>query len=271
MKVRPQGGIPRALLSILTASFTAATCLAGDSAPDTGPTGQTVTIPARVPAYSLAPPHELKGYFPQGASLEVVEAAGTGFLRVRFSTADGRVIEGLCRAEHLGLPGHIAAEGSSPEIREAPGTVYKERNWLEDAAGYKEALRLQSRFGVPLLLYFYADWNPESQLADRELLDTSDFKNKTKHIIKVRINPEHGDDEGKLAAKLGVYSYPSTLIVDKPHAEPRKVRLVRKVFGRFKADDVEHALAKILAGSQPAPATNAPPAAATNVQEQVNE
>lgn len=232
---------------------------------------ETNTVASRdVPAYSLNPPHEQRGIFPKGGQLRVTDQQMNGLVRVRFQSSSGRVIEALCRPEDLQAqePG-AAATAFAPTPTPAPavrgaGMAYNEREWLEDAAGHKQAMALQSKYDNQMLIFFGADWNESCQYLWKELLSTSDFKKETAHVIKLRINPEHGKDEGAVAAKYNLRSYPSTFVIDKPFAKPRKIELFFWSFGKMKTLSVEKTLMEIAGGmttqqiQQAGEATNAP-------------
>jgi hypothetical protein len=205
-----------------------------------------------VPAYSLAPPHEQRGFFPKGGQLRVLDERINGLVRVRFQSPSGRVIEALCRPEDFQPPKFASntaapAQPPAPGIR-IPGSEHNDPEWLEDAAGHKLAMERQSKFDNQMLIFFGADWNEACQYLWKELLSMSDFKKQTTHVIKLRVNPEHGKDEGALAAKYGLRTYPSTFMIDKPFAKPRKIDLIFWSFGKMKTLSVEKTLMEIAGG-----------------------
>lgn len=221
-----------------------------------------------VPAYSLNPPHDQRGFFPRGGQLRVLDEQINGLVRVRFQSPSGRVIEALCRPVDLRSPRSAApitapASTPAPGIR-VPGAEYNEREWLEDSAGHKQAMAFQSKYDNQMLIFFSADWNESCEYLWKELLNTSDFKKQTARIVKLRINPEHGKDEGEIAAKYGLRKYPSTFMIDKPFDKPRKIDLIFWSFGRMKTLSVEKTLLEIAGGmstqqvQQTGAVTNAP-------------
>ena len=225
------------------------------AAAQTKPT--VVEIPRQIPAYSVTPPHDQKGFFPAGSRLGILGPTD-GLVRVRFETSAGRIVEGLCRGTDLGL-GAPAAPPPAPVQKVGPGPrgaasiakwmgapEYKEREWLEDAAGHDAAVELQAKFKTPLLIYFYADWNDDCQFVWEQLLNNIDFKNQTKNIIKLRINPEHGKAEGRLANQYRLRRYPTTMVIDQPRGGPRIIELVYWSFGRERTPTVEYAIAEIM-------------------------
>jgi hypothetical protein len=202
-----------------------------------------------VPAYSLNPPHDQRGFFPKGGQLRILDEEMNGLMRVRFQSPSGRMVEALCRPEDLYSP-KPASPTTTPATKgiRIPGSEYNEPEWLEDAAGHKLAMEQQSKFDNQMLIFFGADWNESCQFLWKELLSTSDFKKQTARVIKLRINPEHGKDEGALAAKYGLRTYPSTFMIDKPFAKPRKIDLIFWSFGKMKTLSVEKTLMEIAGG-----------------------
>ncbi len=200
-----------------------------------------------VPAYSLNPPHDQRGLFTKGGRLHVTDQKINGLVRVRFQSPTGRLIEALCRPEDIQNAGTADSAAPAPGIQ-IPGSAYNEREWLEDAEGHKQAMALQSKFDNQMLIFFYADWNEACQHLWKELLSTSDFKKETAGIVKLRVNPEHGKDEGAVAAKYGLRTYPSTFVIDKPFAKPRKIDLLFWSFGKMKTLNVEKTLLEIAGG-----------------------
>lgn len=217
---------------------------------------EVIEAPQDVPAYSQSTPHEQRGLFPAGARLEVLGDAGSGMVRVRFVSSSGRVVEGLCRRADLQPPpakAPAAAPPPAPAVVQPMGLEYRDRSWLEDAAGHKRALEFQGKYGVPILIFFYADWNDDCAFLWKELLDNGDFKDAAKGIIKLRINPEHGKAEGQLANKYRLNRYPTTLVVGH-RAEPRRVDLVYRSFGKLRVPKPEYAILEIngaVDGSRP--------------------
>ena len=221
-----------------------------------------------VPAYSLNPPHEQRGFFPKGGQILVFDERINGLVRVRFQSSSGRLVEALCRPEDIQATrpttsSPAPAPTPAPGIR-IPGAEYNEGEWLEDSAGHKTAMALQSKYDNQMLIFFYADWNESCGYLWKELLGTTDFKKQTTGIIKLRINPEHGKGEGEVAAKYNLGKYPSTFMIDKPFAKPRKIDLFFWSFGKMKTLSVEKTLLEIAGGmstqqvQQAGETTNAP-------------
>lgn len=212
-----------------------------------------IVVSEQVQAFSVSPPHAPRGYFAPGAKLQVMGPATGEMVRVRFTASDGRVIEALCRVADL-VPGSRTPFPSAiptppppvaPAGRTVPGSVYENPEWLEDGLGHKKAVEAQAKFDVPMLVYFYADWNEECEFLWKELLSTRDFKRETRQYIKVRINPEHGKAEGLLARQYKLRKYPTTFVVGRRHADPRYVDLMYRSFGKLKVSKLDYALADL--------------------------
>lgn len=147
----------------------------------------------------------------------------------------------------LAFPLHAQTPGVAPAMGLKPvGAEYNEREWLEDVKGHDKAIEMQSKYKVPMLIFFYADWNDDCQYLWKNLLDTSDFKNRTRQFIKLKINPEHGKEEGKLANKYRLRKYPTTMAIDRPHADPRRFDLIHWSFGKLRTAGIEEAIAQVM-------------------------
>ena len=103
-----------------------------------------------------------------------------------------------------------------------------EDRWLRDAPGYERALQMQRELGVPLVVYFYADWCPYCRDLDSQYLPAPPVQQFLKGVVKVRINPEHGRPEREIANKFGVTGYPSFFVVRKPSSLPVKLNPFRR-------------------------------------------
>jgi len=102
-------------------------------------------------------------------------------------------------------------------------SAYLSSTWYEDASGYEEAARQQVHQHVPMLVYFRTDWCPYCKKFD-ELLQDSKMREGLGPIIKVRVNPEHGDAERALFEKrFGAKGYPAIFWVAAEGASPRRV------------------------------------------------
>lgn len=81
--------------------------------------------------------------------------------------------------------------------------------WDEGAGGYRQALEQQTLTDQPMVVYFYTDWCPYCRQLERELLSQTEVEGYLQGVIKVRINPEKGADESRIARSFGVRGYPS--------------------------------------------------------------
>jgi thiol-disulfide isomerase/thioredoxin len=111
---------------------------------------------------------------------------------------------------------------------QSSSTTQLEDRWLRDAPGYERALQLQRELGVPLVVYFYADWCPYCRDLDSQYLPAPPVQEFLKGVVKVRINPEHGRPERVIADQFGVTGYPSFFVVRKPSSLPVKLNPFRR-------------------------------------------
>jgi len=103
-----------------------------------------------------------------------------------------------------------------------------EDRWLRDAPGYERALQVQRELGVPLVVYFYADWCPYCRDLDSQYLPAPPVQQFLKGVVKVRINPEHGRPEREIANKFGVTGYPAFFVMPKPSSLPAEIFAFRR-------------------------------------------
>jgi hypothetical protein len=202
----------------------------------------------RTPAYHLQNPQRIIGYFPPEVEITILSNGPAATVYVLYNTDQGRIIHALCKAADLNaatpdLAQDRTATGRSPfPSRSSDDDTNR---WYEDYDGWKEALSLQRKTKQKLLLYFYSDWSQDKEVLEDELLMTEDFLRESPDIIKVKINPGHSKFEARLAKKYSLSAVPSVFIVDKPSGEPRRVRLLRKMYGNVKTLDLQKALIEL--------------------------
>ena len=94
----------------------------------------------------------------------------------------------------------------------APAAAYYSATWLEDSGGYEAAVRQQRYQHVPILIYFRVDWCPHCRELDG-VLEDGKVRSRLAEMIKVRINPEHGEAEKRLFnAEFGGGGYPRVFV-----------------------------------------------------------
>lgn len=87
------------------------------------------------------------------------------------------------------------------------------RHWHSNASGYQKALEQQKSNGKPIALFFHTDWCSSCKNLRETVLSTKQFERFAQNLIPVKINPEFGVEERKIADKYGVIGYPTFLIV----------------------------------------------------------
>jgi len=208
-------------------------------------------LTARTPAYAPPYPRRIFGHFPAGAEIILLSNGPASTKHVLYITKQNKTIRALCRNSDLKQP----SPTPTPSPRKMP--VYSGRKvdltlWLDGYEGWKKALSIQRKTKKKLLLYFFTTWSEDSRLLSKELLLTGAFKNATKEIIKVKINPELNRQEARLAKKYQISTMPTVLVIEKAGADPMKIKLIHKMFGKIKVFDVEKAL-KAINAPPPAP------------------
>jgi thiol:disulfide interchange protein len=93
--------------------------------------------------------------------------------------------------------------------------AYSSSTWYEGAGGWAQARRQQRTHGVPILVYFRADWCAQCHALD-ETLEEPDVERRLRQVIKVRIDPDDGDEEQALFNEdFGGHSFPMLFLVSR--------------------------------------------------------
>ncbi len=82
-------------------------------------------------------------------------------------------------------------------------------DWLEGANGYARGAEQAKLAGKPIILYFYTEWCPYCRKFENNTLASAEVVKALSRFVRVRINPENGSRENKLAEQFGVQGYPS--------------------------------------------------------------
>ena len=86
-------------------------------------------------------------------------------------------------------------------------------NWNSGFEGYINSSRWQKSSEKPIALFFYTDWCPNCKRLREEILSNQTVDAYLTAFKPVKINPELGPLEDKLAQEFGVFAYPSIFIV----------------------------------------------------------
>ncbi len=92
--------------------------------------------------------------------------------------------------------------------------------WYYGASGYERALDEQKTSSRPILLYFHTDWCGWCKKLENDVFATSTFGNRYGSILKVKVNPDEGREERKLADRYRVQGYPTVFVI--AGGEPRE-------------------------------------------------
>ncbi|MDX1384737.1 MAG: thioredoxin family protein [Thermoanaerobaculia bacterium] len=85
--------------------------------------------------------------------------------------------------------------------------------WDDDAVGFFEALRtIEEGDERAMVVYFYTDWCGYCRQFEKELLGTPAVKSFLSGLVAVRINPENGEQERRIAQYYGVSGYPAFFV-----------------------------------------------------------
>ena len=100
--------------------------------------------------------------------------------------------------------------------------------WLHGATGFARAVELQRDLNISLVLYFYKDRCSDCRTLEEQYLANPFVHRALQRSIAVRINPDYGVEEHRIAERYGVVSYPSFLILDNESAPARNVQPFRR-------------------------------------------
>jgi thiol:disulfide interchange protein len=123
----------------------------------------------------------------------------------------------------------IAADGQAvfekPQRERRPARF--PTTWYEGHTGYQKALQEAKEDGTPLAVYFYTDWCGYCRQLDAELLSKPEVQQPFQYLVKVKINPERGQEERAIADQYGVTGYPSFFVL--PSADGQAERVAGQV------------------------------------------
>ena len=109
------------------------------------------------------------------------------------------------------------------DVREVPPY------WLTGASGYEDAVRRRQASSAPLVLYFFTDWCPYCKAVDRDLFSSAEAdRYMSRAVVRVRINPESGDAERRLADQFKVTGYPTFLVLPASSTDPLRCSLFQE-------------------------------------------
>jgi len=97
-------------------------------------------------------------------------------------------------------------------------------NWNSGFEGYINSSRWQQNTKKPIALFFYTDWCSNCKKLREEILSDQSVDAYLKALMPVKINPELGPLEDKLAQEFGVFAYPSVFIMPADGSESIPIR-----------------------------------------------
>jgi len=96
--------------------------------------------------------------------------------------------------------------------------AYSSSTWYQGADGWAQARRQQRATGAPIFVYFRAEWCPHCRALD-EMLEERAVERRLRQVIRVRIDPEDGDEESELFSdEFGAQGFPSLFLVSRTGA-----------------------------------------------------
>ncbi len=128
-----------------------------------------------------------------------------------------------------------AAELGCPRRIKAPETIEEKAagdplpaDWLNDAAGWTRATAPDRDPGAPMVVYFGVPWCKYAKAFERDVLADPTVRAALRDHVRVRVNPEAGDTESRVADDFGVKVYPTVVLVQ-GDGQRRRVPVLRDV------------------------------------------
>lgn len=88
---------------------------------------------------------------------------------------------------------------------------YTSKKWYSDHIGYSEAIRISDENQTPALIYMHTDWCQYCKKFESELLTNDVVNAKLSNFVKIKINPEHSEQDNQLYKKLKSKGYPTIM------------------------------------------------------------
>ena len=85
--------------------------------------------------------------------------------------------------------------------------------WLNGAASFERAMKLQNELKVPLVVYFYVDWCPYCHALEQEYFPSTAVREYLSSVVKIKINPELTPADEELGRAFGIRGYPSFFVI----------------------------------------------------------
>lgn len=101
-------------------------------------------------------------------------------------------------------------------------------SWFSGADGYALADRQRKQAKAVMAVYFYTDWCPYCRRLERNIFQSDEVDRYFRNVVKVRVNPEDGQEESRLARRYGITGYPSFFILPPDSESPRKITPYKK-------------------------------------------
>ena len=117
--------------------------------------------------------------------------------------------------------------------------------WEQGVDGYIKASQGQQETGEPIALFFYTDWCESCEALRKNVLATHEMRNYLKNMYAVKINPERGSMENKLAEEYGVIGYPTFFLLDTTSGRTEQIHKTYNVTPQQFIKQLEIAKAKL--------------------------
>lgn len=128
-----------------------------------------------------------------------------------------------------------ASELGCPRRLQAPGSVVEKAQsdplpvgWLNDEPGWVRATGPDRAPGSAMLVYFGVPWCKYSKAFERDVLANPAVSAAIAAFVRVRVNPDQGATEARVADDFGVKVYPTVVLVD-ADGKRRRIDVLRDV------------------------------------------
>ena len=156
---------------------------------------------------------------------------------------NGKVVftDRACNGKNIELKNiNILPSINNSTDNQAANNVYDSNTWYYDYRGYNKALELSKKHGVPVFIYFQADWCKYCRKLEKELFNTSGGKSILSKVIKVKITPENGQAEDRFFKNLGGKGYPTIFIQKTYDSSPKEYYLMSKESGFWQTKQLSY-------------------------------
>lgn len=128
-------------------------------------------------------------------------------------------------------------------------------HWLDNSEGYEQGMQTHRAEARPMVVYFRTDWCPYCRQFEDALLEVPEVVEAMKKMVLVRVNPEQGNMEMRLASRYRVDGYPAMFVHSTSSKAVVPIERTRVLRGRRVMKTPLEFIAALEAASEYDPAT----------------